>query len=74
MVFQIIIGAVLTALGSLNLERDTPITVLAAIQTLMAGILALLHNSGLPERYRRNSAEFSRVEDHLRYVAQHGAV
>ncbi len=36
--------------------------VLAAIQTAIAGLLALLHNSGLPERYRCNEGEFALVE------------
>lgn len=66
MVLQIILGAVLTALGSVDLRVGTPITVLAANQTVIAGLLALLHNSGLPDRYRSNEGEFAKVESHLR--------
>ena len=66
MIMQIVLGAVLTALGSLNLHNGTPITVLAANQTVLAGLLAMMNNSGLPERYRSNEAEFSGVEAHLR--------
>jgi len=66
MILQIVLGAVLTALGSVNLRDGTAITVLAANQTVLSGLLALMHNSGLPERYRSNEAEFSNVEAHLR--------
>ncbi len=67
MVLQIVLAAILTALGSLGSRDGTPITVIAAIQTVIAGLLALLHNSGLPSRYRSNQVEFSMVESHLRY-------
>ena len=67
MIVQITIGAVLTALGSIKLyDTSTPITALAAANTIGAGILALLHNSGLPDRYRLDKAEFSKVEDFLK--------
>lgn len=68
MIMQIILGAVLTALGSADLREGIPITVLAASQTVIAGLLALMHNSGLPERYRFLRWEFSEVEDRLRYA------
>lgn len=63
MISQIIIGAILTALGSLSTSKGTPITLLAAINTIDAGLLALMHNSGIPERYNSNRVEFSKVED-----------
>ena len=66
MVIQIIIGAVLTALGSLSKDNSVPIMVLAAINTVTAGLLALMHNSGLPDRYRMNKVQFDNVEDFLR--------
>ena len=66
MILQIILGAVLTALGSVSLKDGIPITVLAANQTVISGLLALMHNSGIPERYRSNEAEFENVESHLR--------
>ncbi len=34
----------------------------------MAGVLALLHNSGVPERFRSDRDEFKRVEDHVRAI------
>ncbi len=66
MIIQIVIGAVLTALGSVHAGDGIPITVLAAINTVDAGLLALMHNSGLPDRYRMNKVEFTRVEDFLK--------
>ncbi len=66
MVIQIIIGAVLTALGSFSKDNSVPIMVLAAINTVTAGLLALMHNSGLPDRYRMNKVQFDNVEDFLR--------
>lgn len=66
MISQIILGAILTALGSLSNTNGTPITLLAALNTVDAGLLALMHNSGIPERYRNNRVEFSKVEDTFR--------
>ncbi|KAF6841520.1 hypothetical protein CMUS01_03553 [Colletotrichum musicola] len=67
-ILQIIFGAVLTAIGSMSFENGTPITVLAAANTINAGILALLHNSGVPDRYRSDQLEFEEVEDHIKKV------
>jgi hypothetical protein len=63
---QVTIGAVLTALGSLPRREPTPITSLAAVNTVSAGVLGLLHNSGLPDRYRMDKAQFSHVEDFIK--------
>lgn len=68
MVVQLLIGAALTALGAMSLVNGTPITILAAVNTAMAGFLALLHNSGLPDRYRNDMAEFEEIEDHIKEV------
>ena len=68
MILQLLVGATLTALGSMSLEDGTPITVLAAVNTVLAGILALLHNSGLPDRYRNDMVEFEELEDHIKEV------
>lgn len=65
MISQIILGAILTALGSLSNSNGTPITLLAALNTVDAGLLALMHNSGTPERYRSNRVEFSKVGDSI---------
>ncbi|KAK4192438.1 hypothetical protein QBC35DRAFT_223115 [Podospora australis] len=74
MLLQIVLGAILTALGSYQLTDGTPITVLAAINTVDAGLLALLHNSGLPDRYRLDKVEFIKVEDFLKEILNTGIV
>ncbi|KAH8900038.1 hypothetical protein GQ53DRAFT_741014 [Thozetella sp. PMI_491] len=74
MIVQIVIGAVLTALGSLHSNDSIPIMILAAINTIDAGLLALMHNSGLPDRYRMNKVEFSRVQDFLKEILDTGIV
>ncbi|KAK4647134.1 uncharacterized protein QC761_122810 [Podospora bellae-mahoneyi] len=74
MLLQIILGAVLTALGSFQTTDGTPVTVLAAINTVDAGILALMHNSGLPDRYRLDKVEFVKVEDFLKELLDTGIV
>lgn len=68
LILQLFIGAALTALGSMSLKDGKPITILAAINTLIAGFLALLHNSGLPDRYRNDMAGFEEIEDHIKEV------
>ncbi|KAK1778555.1 hypothetical protein QBC45DRAFT_467273 [Copromyces sp. CBS 386.78] len=78
MILQIVIGAVLTALGawggSEGVGTGTPITILAAINTTIAGLLALMHNSGLPDRLRLNKVEFEQVADHLKELLDTGIV
>lgn len=60
---QVVIGAALTALGP-NASRYTlAITVLGAINTVIAGVLALLKGSGLPERLYKDATEFRRLQD-----------
>lgn len=66
MVLQVMVGAILTALGSLPKREATPITALAAVNTVGAGLIGLLHNSGLPDRYRMDKAQFIQVEDYIR--------
>jgi len=41
MICQIVLGAVLTALGSMSSHEGIPITTLAAINTVEAGVSAL---------------------------------
>ncbi|KAK0715039.1 hypothetical protein B0H67DRAFT_232476 [Lasiosphaeris hirsuta] len=74
MILQIVLGAVLTALGSLDMTNGTSITILAAINTVDAGLLALMHNSGLPDRYRLDRVEFVKVEDFLKELLDTGIV
>ncbi|KAF4954875.1 hypothetical protein FGADI_4977 [Fusarium gaditjirri] len=72
-VLQLMIGASITALSSGGFD-DTAITILAASNTVIAGLLALLHNSGVPDRYRYDKSEFQKVEDHIREVLATGIV
>ncbi|GKU03568.1 c6 transcription factor [Fusarium langsethiae] len=74
LIVQLILGAALTALGPRSLEKGTPITVLGASNTVLAGLLALFTHSGLPDRYRYDKAEFERVEDHIREILVTGLV
>lgn len=45
---------------------------LGAVNTIIAGLLALLHNSGLPDRYRYDMTEFEQLEDHIRELLDTG--
>jgi len=83
LILQIAVGASLTALGSSGLAshifaekdpRDAPITILAAVSTVVAGLLALMHNSGLPERYRKDMNEFDRIKNHVRVSSVAGSM
>ncbi|KAH6632675.1 hypothetical protein F5144DRAFT_259226 [Chaetomium tenue] len=74
LVLQVMVGAALTALGSLTMRQATPITALAALSTVSAGLIGLMHNSGLPDRYRMDRAQFVQVEDFMREVLDTGIV
>ncbi|KAL7789017.1 hypothetical protein V8C37DRAFT_219601 [Trichoderma ceciliae] len=72
MLLQLFIGATLTALGSMSYEQGTPITILGAANTVIAGLLAFLQNSGLPDRYRYDKSEFEALEDHIKEILDSG--
>ncbi|KAK5998593.1 hypothetical protein PT974_00974 [Cladobotryum mycophilum] len=72
MFLQLLIGATLTAIGSMSLKDGIPITVLGAANTVIAGLLAFLQNSGLPDRYRYDKAEFEAIEDHIKELLDSG--
>lgn len=74
MVLQLFLGASLTALGSVSFRNGTPITILGAANTIIAGLLALLHNSGLPDRHKHNMFEFERLEDHIKELLESGLI
>ncbi|KAI1129493.1 hypothetical protein F5Y10DRAFT_290880 [Nemania abortiva] len=74
MLSQLALSAVLTALGAMSKHNGTPITVIAAVNTGISGILALLHNSGLPDRYRSDRNEFSKLEEHIKAIVDTGLV
>jgi hypothetical protein len=66
MILQLVVGATVTAFGAAESHMVDTITVLGAVNTVNAGLLALMHNSGLPDRYRMDKVEFVRVEDFLK--------
>ncbi|KAG5936572.1 hypothetical protein E4U60_002495 [Claviceps pazoutovae] len=51
-----------------------PITILGAANTVIAGLLALFHNSGIPDRYWNDMAEFEDIEDHIKEILDSGIV
>lgn len=60
---QIIVAAILTALGPKAKRYEIAITVLAAVNTIIAGILALLKGSGVIERLAKDEVEFRKLLD-----------
>ena len=68
---QVIIGAAITALGPSGGDHVLAITILGALNTSIAGILALLKGRGLPQRLRRNVAELEHV---LNYIEEHSTL
>lgn len=60
---QLVIGAVLTALGPSAGTHRRSITVLGAINTAVAGVLTLMKSKGLPEKLRRDEIGFRRLQD-----------
>lgn len=60
-IVQLVIGATITALGPLANEHMLAITVLGALNTVVAGILALMKGRGLPQRLRNDVAEIRKV-------------
>ncbi|KAI0870654.1 hypothetical protein GGS24DRAFT_504547 [Hypoxylon argillaceum] len=74
MLIQLALSAVLTALGAMSKNNGLPITIIAAINTGISGILALLHNSGLPDRYRWDRNEFYKLEEHIKAIVDTGLV
>lgn len=71
---QLILGAATTALASSSKAHDTSLTILAAMNTVNAGVLALMHNSGLPDRYKNDWVEYEKVEMCLKALIDGGVV
>jgi len=65
LITQILIGAVLAALGSLANAHPTVITILGVLNTAIAGIVALLKGQGLPDRLRKDAYEMKKVQDFI---------
>lgn len=74
LVLQLVLGASLTALGAADKNKSTAITVLAAANTVNAGFIALMHNSGIPTRYRNDMDEWARVEIYMADIMESGVI
>ncbi|KAF4637923.1 hypothetical protein G7Y89_g146 [Cudoniella acicularis] len=73
LILQLVLGAVLTGLGASSAgSNHTAITILAAANTVNAGLVALLHNSGLPARIRNDWVEYQKVVLWLEEVMRGG--
>jgi hypothetical protein len=60
---QIIVGAALTALGAAASQYQIVITVLGALNTVLAGVLALLKGSGQPQKLGKDRIGYRRLQD-----------
>ncbi|KAK8013852.1 C6 transcription factor [Apiospora arundinis] len=60
---QVVIGAALTALGSVAAQYSTTITVLGALNTALAGVLALIRSSGQPQKLGKDQVGFRKLQD-----------
>jgi hypothetical protein len=61
---QIIVAAVLTALGAAD-GPHSAVTGLGAINTIIAGFLTYLKGSGLPNRLKYHEIEWKAVREHI---------
>ena len=61
---QLILGAALTALGASN-GSHTKITVIAAANTVLAGILSFVKGSGLPNRFKQFQSAMRVVREYI---------
>lgn len=60
---QIIIGAALTALGPLANDHGVVITILGALNTVIAGVLALVSGQGVPDRIQKDEIGYRKIQD-----------
>jgi len=60
---QIIIGAALTAIGAAASRFENVITVLGAVNTVLAGVLALIKGSGQPQKLGKDRIGYRRLQD-----------
>ncbi|KAI0006340.1 hypothetical protein F4779DRAFT_633071 [Xylariaceae sp. FL0662B] len=59
---QVVVGAALTAMGPASADYPVAITVLGAVNTIIAGILALIKGSGQPQRLGKDRVGFRRLQ------------
>ncbi|KAK2016816.1 hypothetical protein LZ32DRAFT_68735 [Colletotrichum eremochloae] len=60
---HLVVGATLTSLGPSAGTHRVSITVLGAVNTVVAGLLTWAKGRGLPDSLRRREAEFRRLRD-----------
>jgi hypothetical protein len=73
LIAQLILGAALTSLSASSAsQHGTAITVIAAANTVNAGLVALLHNSGLPSRLRNDMVEYEKVQIWMEEIMRGG--
>ena len=60
--------------SSMGTGKDTRMMAIAAANTINAGLLALMHHSGLPHRYKNDWKEFDGVEIHVKELLESGLV
>ncbi|KAL5338327.1 hypothetical protein BJX70DRAFT_367288 [Aspergillus crustosus] len=67
-ILQLVVGATITALGPLANNHMVAITILGAVNTVTAGVLALMKGRGLPQRLRKDLAEIRKVRTYIEEV------
>lgn len=65
-IIQILTAATITGLASYEVHR-TVLTVLGALNTVLAGLMAYLKGQGLPNRLLRSRDQFSKVMEYAEY-------
>jgi hypothetical protein len=68
-ILQLMVGATITALGPSSDSHMIAITSLGALNTVVAGILALMKGRGLPQRHQKDLVEIRKVKTFLKQVA-----
>lgn len=75
LILQLLFGAILTALGSSSAAKHgLAITILAAANTVNAGLIALFNNTGMPDRFLNDWNEFEDVEMFVKELIETGLV
>ncbi|KAL3444579.1 hypothetical protein BJX65DRAFT_283182 [Aspergillus insuetus] len=64
-IFQLMVGATITALGPFSAKYMVVITILGAVNTVIAGLLAFMEGRGLPQRHRKDLAEIRKVQTYI---------
>jgi hypothetical protein len=68
-ILQLMVGATITALGPSSNSHMITITSLGAVNTVVAGVLALMKGRGLPQRHQKDLVEIRKVKTFIKQVA-----